>query len=82
MKVRDYYEILGVSPTSDRVVIKAAYKAMMLKYHPDTNKAQDASDKARELNEAYAILSDPLKRASYDQSGSHGGAVHAPPRVT
>jgi curved DNA-binding protein CbpA len=70
--LKDYYEILGVSPTSDFVVIRAAFKAMMLKYHPDTNKSADASDKAKELNEAFAILSDPAKRTLYDrQRTSH-----------
>lgn len=65
--LKDYYDILGVSPTSDFVVIRAAFKAMMLKYHPDTNKSAGASDKAKELNEAFAILSDPAKRALYDR---------------
>lgn len=66
--MKDYYEVLGVSATSDFVVIKAAYKAMMLKHHPDTNTTPGASGKAKELNEAYAILSDPQRRAAYDSS--------------
>lgn len=64
----DYYRVLGVSPTSEDVVIRAAYKAMMLKYHPDTYKGdpQEGERKAKELNEAYEVLGDPARRAEYD----------------
>ena len=65
--MRDYYEILGVSPNSETEVITAAYKALMKKYHPDTNKSDDAAAKAQEINEAYETLKDPELRRQYDE---------------
>lgn len=67
MSVTDYYAVLGVSPTSEAIVIKAAFKALMLKYHPDTNKSADAAEKAQAINAAYAVLGDPDKRRAYDR---------------
>jgi curved DNA-binding protein CbpA len=69
--MQNYYEVLGVSPTADDFVIKAAYKALAQRYHPDkfANNVKDASDaetKMRQLNEAYQILSDTAKRRDYD----------------
>lgn len=82
MSEPDYYEVLGVSPTSDEVVIKAAHKAMMLKYHPDTNRSGDAEDRAKAINEAYAVLRDPNERRRYDErrarSKSASNAPHPP----
>ncbi len=66
---RDYYEILGVTKTASQAEIKAAYRKMALKYHPDKNKAQDSEAKFKEINEAYQILSDDKKRQAYDQFG-------------
>jgi curved DNA-binding protein CbpA len=63
----DYCAVLGVSPASDDVVIRAAFRALMLKYHPDTNKAAGATKRAEEINAAWAVLSDQAKRAAYDQ---------------
>lgn len=67
---KDYYQILGVTPSADLAVIKAVYKALALKYHPDRNKdSPDAAAKRmKEINEAYSVLSDEQKRAAYDQS--------------
>lgn len=65
---KDYYEVLGVSPTSDQVVIRAAYKAMMLKYHPDTNATAEAEARAKAINEAYAVIGNPAERSRYDAS--------------
>lgn len=62
----DLYAILNVTPRSDSVVIRAAYRALMLKYHPDTNRSKDATAKAAAINRAFSILSDPTKRAAYD----------------
>jgi curved DNA-binding protein CbpA len=64
----DYYAVLGVASDSEDVVIRAAYRALMMKYHPDTfaGDHQIADRKAKELNAAYEILSDPKKRAEYD----------------
>lgn len=63
---RDHYATLGVSAHSDDVVIRAAFKALMLKYHPDTNKSPDATRRAMEINAAFAVLGDPVKRSAYD----------------
>lgn len=62
----DYYAILGVSPDSEDVVIQAAYRALMRRYHPDTNSSAEAARKAVQINAAYAVLSDSAARAAYD----------------
>ena len=69
---RDYYEVLGVEKGADDATIKRAFKKLAIKYHPDRNKAADAGEKFREINEAYQVLSDPQKRAAYDQYGFAG----------
>ncbi|MDF1521244.1 MAG: molecular chaperone DnaJ [Trueperaceae bacterium] len=67
----DYYELLGVARDADDGVIKSAYRKLALKYHPDRN-PDDASaeERFKEINEAYAVLSDREKRARYDRYGS------------
>ncbi len=64
----DYYKILGVLDDAEDIVIKAAYRALSQRYHPDkwSGNKKDAEEKMRELNEAYSVLSDPLKRREYD----------------
>ncbi|ACL70029.1 molecular chaperone DnaJ [Halothermothrix orenii] len=70
---KDYYEILGVSRDADQKEIKKAYRRLARKYHPDINKDDpDAEEKFKEISEAYEILSDPDKRARYDQYGHAG----------
>lgn len=66
---RDPYDILGVSKNASGTEIKKAYRQKALEYHPDRNKAADAEDKFKEINEAYEILSDPQKKQAYDQFG-------------
>ena len=66
---RDYYEVLGVARTATEEEIKKAYRKLAMKYHPDVNKAPDAEDKFKEINEAYEVLSDKDKRAAYDRYG-------------
>lgn len=67
---RDYYEVLGVSKDADENTIKKAYRQLAKKYHPDMNPGdKDAEAKFKEVNEAYDVLSDPDKRAKYDQYG-------------
>ena len=67
---RDYYEVLGVDKKADAETIKKAYRALTKKYHPDLNPGdKDAEEKFKEVNEAYAVLSDADKRAKYDQYG-------------
>lgn len=70
MTRKDYYEILGVSRTTDAKAIKAAYRRLARKYHPDVNKGdQRAEEKFKEVAEAFAVLSDKDKRAKYDHGG-------------
>jgi len=71
---RDYYEVLGVSREADAKTIKDAFRELALKYHPDRNKAPEAEARFKEIAEAYAILSDPKKRADYDSRGFAGVA--------
>jgi len=66
---RDYYEILGLSKSATTTEIKAAYRKLALQWHPDRNKAANANEKFKEINEAYAVLSDPKKKETYDQFG-------------
>ncbi|MGI6065136.1 MAG: molecular chaperone DnaJ [Bacillota bacterium] len=74
MSKRDYYEVLGVSRTASEDEIKKAYKKLAKKYHPDLNPdSKTAEEKFKEVNEAYEVLSNPDKRAGYDQFG-HAGA--------
>ena len=69
---RDYYEVLGLERSASDSDIKKAYRTLAKKYHPDLNKAPDAADKFKEIQEAYEVLSDAQKRAAYDQYGFAG----------
>ena len=67
---RDYYEVLGVDKSADDATIKKAYRQLAKKYHPDSNPGdKEAEAKFKEAGEAYAVLSDPEKRAAYDRYG-------------
>lgn len=69
MSKRDYYEVLGVSRDASADEIKKAYRSLARKYHPDVNKEPDAAEKFKEAKDAYEVLSDDQKRATYDQFG-------------
>lgn len=66
---RDFYEVLGISKSASAAEIKSAYRKLALEWHPDKNKAANANEKFKEINEAYAVLSDPKKKETYDQFG-------------
>lgn len=69
MEFRDYYETLGVARDATADQIRKAFRKLARKFHPDVSKEADAEEKMKAVNEAYAVLSDPEKRAAYDQLG-------------
>jgi molecular chaperone DnaJ len=68
----DLYQILGIERNSDDETIKKAYKKLAIQLHPDKNKASDAEDKFKQVQNAYSILSDPEKRQIYNRDGLEG----------
>lgn len=69
----DWYKLLDVSPDADASVIKRAYRRAALQNHPDVSRASNAKERFLRIQEAYAVLSDPTKRAAYDRSRRTGG---------
>ena len=85
VQFRDYYETLGVAKTASADEIKSAFRKLARKFHPDMAKAKEkpaAEEKFKQINEAYEVLSDPEKRAKYDQLGAdwnQPGGFQPPP---
>lgn len=81
MEFKDYYQTMGVDRDASQDDIKRAYRKLARKYHPDVSKEDDAEARFKEVGEAYAVLRDPEKRASYDELGARwkGGQDFEPP---
>ena len=74
----DHYAILGVSPTSEDVVIRAAYLALMRRYHPDRNSSAEAAERAQAITNAYAVLGNWSRRSEYDLKRAQLRALQSP----
>ena len=72
MSQRDYYEVLGIAKNASQEEIKAAFRKLARQFHPDVSEDPNAEEKFKEINEAYAVLSDTDKRAAYDRYGHAG----------
>lgn len=70
---KDYYKILGVDKKATDEELKSAYRKLAKQYHPDINKEKGADERFKQINEAYAVLSDKQKRSNYDQFGTAEG---------
>ena len=69
-----YYETLGLTPQATEAELKKAFRSLAMQYHPDRNQGdKQAEERFKEINEAYAVLSDPDKRAHYDRFGTAPG---------
>ncbi|MQF67262.1 J domain-containing protein [SAR202 cluster bacterium AD-802-F09_MRT_200m] len=88
MRDQSLYELLQVSENADQEIIQAAYRRLVLRYHPDRSSEPNAAEMTQRLNDAYAILSDPIRRARYDRerrsraSGSSSGTGQASSRTS
>ena len=77
----DCYGILQVHPKAEKEVIDAAYRRLASKYHPDVSQVSDASERMKQINTAYEVLSDPVKRAAYDAARGVAPSPDTPPHA-
>lgn len=70
---KDFYDILGIEKTADEAQIKKAYRKLAIKFHPDKNKAKNAEEAFKKVNQAFSVLSDKNKRKNYDMFGTEEG---------
>ena len=77
----DCYGILQVHPKAEKEVIDAAYRRLASKYHPDVSQVSDASERMKQINTAYEVLSDPIKRAAYDAAQGVAPSPDTPPHA-
>jgi curved DNA-binding protein len=82
MEYTDYYAVLGVPKTADQAAIKAAYRSLARKLHPDVNRDPAAGERFKKVNEANAVLGDPEKRAKYDRLGADWERLEQQPDFT
>ena len=82
MAKRDYYEVLGVPRSASEDDLKSAFRRLARQFHPDVSSEPDAEEKFKEINEAYAVLSDGEKRAAYDRYGHAGVNTQGMPDFT
>lgn len=82
LKEIDLYSVLQVTPDARLEEIKSAYRRLAKKYHPDVNPSPDAVHRMKDLNHAYALLSDPDKRSRYDRKRQRTPSAAAPPAGT
>jgi curved DNA-binding protein len=73
MEFKDYYAILGVAPDAEKADIKAAYRKLARKYHPDLNPGKESEEKFKEVAEAWEVLGDDTRRAEFDELRRYGG---------
>ena len=77
----DCYGILQVHPRAEKEVIDAAYRKLAAKYHPDVSQLSDASERMKQINTTYEVLSDPVKRAAYDAARGVAPSPETPPHA-
>src|SRR3989304_6358124 len=77
----DFYGILQVHPRAEKEIIDAAYRRLAFKYHPDLSQVSDATERMKQINTAYEVLSDPVKREAYDAARGVAPSPDTPPHA-
>jgi len=77
----DFYGILQVHPKAEKEIIYAAYRGLAFKYHPDVSQVSNAAERMKQINTAYEVLSDPVKRAAYDATRGVAPSPDTPPHT-